>query len=307
MTKGLAAVLAAIVISGSAWGAQPQADPPLVVNGDVALTANDFEAYLEKVPAKLRTDFRADLERVRKTVDGLWVQRMVAQRARAAGLANDPLVAARIAQAQETVLVEAYMLQIEKDMKFPDLVPRAREVYRATQDNFKVPGRIHVQHILVDVKCRNRDDAVKRAKEIHAEVTSGKEEFTAYAKRFSDDPSKEKNGGDLGLMQQSAFDEQFRTAVAKMAKPGEVSEPIETRFGFHIVRLVKREPDRVKSFDEVKDDLIALEKQKMVDEARTQVVLAVRADPKTYLHLENVESLATKSASSDTAPKSKTN
>jgi len=306
MTRGLSAILAAIAVSGSAWGAQPPADPPLVVNGDLALTANDFEAYLEKVPAKLRTDFRADLERVRKTVDGLWVQRMVAQRARAAGLAGDPLIAARLAQAQETVLVEAYMLQIEKDMKFPDLVPRAREVYKANPDNFKVPGRIHVQHILVDVKCRNRDEAVKRAKEIHAEVTSGKEDFTAYAKRFSDDPSKDKNGGDLGFMQQSVFDEQFRTAVAKMAKPGEVSEPIETRFGFHVVRLVKREPDRVKSFDEVKDEIIALEKQKLVDEARTQVVQQVRADPKTYLHLENVESLADKSASRDAAPK-KTN
>ncbi len=306
MTRGLSAILAAIAVSGSAWGAQPPADPPLVVNGDLALTANDFEAYLEKVPAKLRTDFRADLERVRKTVDGLWVQRMVAQRARAAGLAGDPLIAARLAQAQETVLVEAYMLQIEKDMKFPDLVPRAREVYKANPDNFKVPGRIHVQHILVDVKCRNRDEAVKRAKEIHAEVTSGKEDFTAYAKRFSDDPSKDKNGGDLGFMQQSVFDEQFRTAVAKMAKPGEVSEPIETRFGFHVVRLVKREPDRVKSFDEVKDEIVALEKQKLVDEARTQVVQQVRADPKTYLHLENVESLADKSASRDAAPK-KTN
>src|SRR5258706_2302234 len=306
MTRGLSAILAAIAVSGSAWGAQPPADPPLVVNGDVALTKNDFEAYLEKVPAKLRTDFRADLERVRKPVDGLWVQRMVSQRARAAGLGGGPLIAARLAQAQETVLVEAYMLQIEKDMKFPDLVPRAREVYKANPDNFKVPGRIHVQHILVDVKCRNRDEAVKRAKELGANVTSAKEDSTAYAKRFSDDPSKDKNGGDLGFMQQSVFDEQFRTAVAKMAKPGEVSEPIETRFGFHVVRLVKREPDRVKSFDEVKDEIVALEKQKLVDEARTQVVQQVRADPKTYLHLENVESLADKSASRDAAPK-KTN
>jgi parvulin-like peptidyl-prolyl isomerase len=66
------------------------------------------------------------------------------------------------------------------------------------------------QHILVDIKCRNRDEAVKRATGNPCRRHFGQGDFTAYAKRFSDDPSKEKNGGDLGLVQQSVFDEQFR-------------------------------------------------------------------------------------------------
>ena len=99
MRKVLAAILAAISISGTAWGAQPQADSPLVTNGDLALTRTDFEAYMERVPEKLREEFRADSERVKKTVDGLWVQRTVAERARKAGLDQDPIIAARLRQA----------------------------------------------------------------------------------------------------------------------------------------------------------------------------------------------------------------
>src|SRR6185436_266881 len=117
----MAAIFAAIsFFSGPASSAEPAADPPLVTNGDVSLTRIDFEAYMDRVPEKLRAEFRADSERVKKTVDGLWVQRMVAERARKAGLAQDPIVASKLRQAQDAVLVEALMLQVEKDMKYPD-------------------------------------------------------------------------------------------------------------------------------------------------------------------------------------------
>jgi hypothetical protein len=112
MTKGLAAIFAAILISGSAWGAQPQADPPLVVNGDLALTANDFEAYLERCRSSC-----APISGPTSSVSGRPSTASGAAHGGAEGARRRPrqrpLVAARLAQAQETVLVEAYMLQIE--------------------------------------------------------------------------------------------------------------------------------------------------------------------------------------------------
>jgi peptidyl-prolyl cis-trans isomerase C len=301
MRKVLAAILAAISISGMAWGAEPQAVVPLVTNGDLSLTRTDFEAYMERVPEKLREEFRADSERVKKTVDGLWVQRSVGERARKDGLDKDPIVAARIRQAQDAVLVEAYMIQVEKDMKYPELLARAREIYQVRREDFKAEGRVHVEHILVDMKCRTHDAALKRAQEIRAEIVSGRQDFRAYAKQVSDDPSRDKNSGDLGPMLPKDFDEQFRKGIATL-KPGEVSEPFETRFGFHVVRLVKREPDRQKTFEEVRDDIIAAEKRKLLDEARAQVVAAVRNDPNNYLHLENVEALTNRPAPGATKP-----
>jgi hypothetical protein len=194
----MAAIFAAISFCGMAWGADPQADAPLVTNGDVELKRIDFEAYMDRVPEKLRAEFRADSERVKKTVDGMWVQRMAAERARKAGLAQDPIVASKIRQAQDAVLVEALMLQVEKDMKYPDLLARAREIYQTRSADYKTEGRVHVEHILVDMKCRTHDAALKRAQEIRAEVASGRKDFKAYAKEVSDDPSRDKNSGDLG-------------------------------------------------------------------------------------------------------------
>jgi len=301
MKHFMAAILAAIsFFSGPALGQAP-ANPPLVENGDISLTRTDFEAYVERVPENMRAEFRADAERVKKTVDGLWVQRMVAERARKAGLEQDPIIASKVRQAQDAVLVEAYMIQIEKDMKYPDLLPRAREIYQTRRSDFKAEGRIHVEHILVDMKCRTRDAALKRAQEIRSEVASGRKDFKAYAKEVSDDPARDKNSGDLGPMLPSEFNEQFRKGVATL-KPGVISEPFETTFGFHVVRMVKREPDRQKTFDEVREEIIAAEKRKLLDEARAQVVAAVRTDPKTYLHLENVEALTNRPAPGTTKP-----
>ena len=84
------ALFAAVIVFGSSTvlGAERQAELPLVVNGDVSLTTTDFEAYVQKVPENIRDDFRANSQRVRPTVDGLWVLRMVGAKGRAAGLAR---------------------------------------------------------------------------------------------------------------------------------------------------------------------------------------------------------------------------
>ena len=103
--------------------------------------------------------------------------------------------------------------------------------------------------------------------------------------------SKEKNGGDLGMAPVTQLEAPFAEAVAKMKKPGEVSAPVETKYGFHIIRFVARQPERTKTFAEVKDALIAGERQKIIDAERTRQVNLVRDDPNTHLYLENVDAL----------------
>src|SRR5207237_9148832 len=129
---------------GAAWaaeGARP-GDKPLVVNGDLALTTLDFDAYMERVPAAMRDEFRAKLERINPTIDALWVRRVMAQRARAAGLDKDAIVAARVRLAEEEVLAEAYMVEATKKVKTPNLEPRARELYKANVKDFTDPERV---------------------------------------------------------------------------------------------------------------------------------------------------------------------
>jgi len=288
------ALLAAVIAFGSpaAFSTERQPNPPLVVNGEVSLTTLDFDAYVQKVPEALRADFRSNPQRVKPTVDGLWIQRMLAHKARSSGLADDPILASRLRQAQDALLAEAYLQKADATLKIPDLTKRAEELYKVQLDEFKIPENVHVQHILVATNCRGRDEALQRAKEIHARVAkAGEEEFLAEAEKSSDDPSKNRNRGDLGFAPVNALDKSFVAAVAKMKARGEVSEPVESSFGFHIIRFVGRQPERVKPFAEVKDDLIAAERQKLIDKMRNDEMNLVRNDPKTHLYIENVEAL----------------
>lgn len=286
-TQCLAASIAlAIGAAGAAEGVRPGADKPLVVNEDLSLTTLDFDAYMERVPAARRNEFRAEYEKINPTVDGLWIRRVLGARARSAGMEKDPIVAARIRQAQEDILAEAYMADFAKKVTFPNLEPRAREIYKANLKEFTRPDLYTAEHILVSTKTHSKEAARARAQEAYRRAAAG-EDFTKLANEFTDNQASiEINGMPL-----TRFEKPLPEAVAKLSAPGDLMPPVETQYGFHVIKLKSKLPSQVKPFEEVKDDIIAVEKQKIVDEAKTAMVEKIRADPKTTLHIENVRAL----------------
>jgi peptidyl-prolyl cis-trans isomerase C len=281
----LAALIAFAVGAAGAAEATRPGDKPLVVNGDLSLTTIDFDAYMQRVPPDRRDEFRAEFEKINPTVDGLWVRRVMAARAEKAGLDKDPVLQARIRLAKEDLLAEAYMLDVANKAKVPNLEPRARELYKAHLKDFTSPELITGQHILVSVKNYPPDIARQRAQEVYERAKSG-EDFAKLAAQYTDNPASiEINGMPL-----SSFAAPLPDAVSKL-KAGEIMAPVETQFGFHIIKMGDRIPPQTKPFEQVRDDLIAMEKQKFVDEEKTAVVEAIRADPKTTLMLENVRGL----------------
>ena len=99
------------------------------------------------------------------------------------------------------------------------------------------PGQyasLHAEHILVDTQ--------KEANDAYAQVTADgatEEDFLALAKDISIDPSAQQNSGDLGPIQASELDPTFVEAALAL-KPGEISQPVQTQFGWHVIRLVER-------------------------------------------------------------------
>jgi len=283
--QGLVApIVFAVGAAMAAEGARP-GDKPLVDNGELTLSTIDFDAYMERVPAARRDEFRAEYEKINPTVDGLWLRRVMAARARAAGLDKDPLVAARMRIAEEDILAEVYMADVAKGVKVPDVEARARELYKANLKEFTSPELITGQHILVSTKTYPHDVARQRAQEAYDRAKKG-EDFAKLAEKYTDN----QDSIDINGMPLSSFVAPLPQAVAKL-KPGEITPPVETQFGFHLIKLGEKLPPRVKPYEEVRDDLLAMEKQKYIDEAKTAVVDAIRADPKTTLHLENVRVL----------------
>lgn len=247
-----AVVTSMIPLFGNAAGA----DVPLISSSMATITKLDFDASMQRVPEDDRVEYMLDQKRIDTTVQSLYVNRVLANEARKMELDKDPLVAGQLALQADVLLTKAWVAKFKKDAKLPDFEPRAHEKYRIEDKQFTVEPQVHAMHILIDTKARSRDEALKRAKEIRAKVVAGQKDFSALAQEFSDDSSAKMNKGNLGFFDAGKMVKPFSEAAFAMTEPGQISEPIETPFGFHIIKLIEKKKGYKKPYDSVKADII---------------------------------------------------
>ncbi|MFB1486750.1 MULTISPECIES: SurA N-terminal domain-containing protein [unclassified Thiocapsa] len=132
-------------------------------------------------------------------------------------------------------------------------------VYEQDQERFGQPERRSVRHLLVTVP-QDADEASAQAVEaqvqsIRERILAG-EAFDEVARSESQDPGSASEGGSLGTIEQGIMDPVF-DRVAFALPEGELSLPVRTRFGYHLIQVTEIFPPEVKPFDEVKEELRA--------------------------------------------------
>lgn len=290
LSAGLLGTALAVAVAA---GSPLPPETVLIVDGDVKIDAGDFEGNMLRVPEERRAEVRASYDRVVAMADNLFVARSLAAKARAAGLDKDVGVQRRLQQVQDGLLADIYMQHLEKTATVVNLEQRARELYLADQPRYVRPEQVHVEHILIGLTGRTREMALERARQVYEEVRSGKEDFLALAARMSDDPDKKRNGGDLGYNSPNAFVEPVAKRIAAMKSKGEISEPVESHQGFHIVRFMGRKKSEQIPFEEVKKDIIAAEKARLAKKRIEDAVTEVRSSSTVVVHRDKIEALVT--------------
>lgn len=128
--------------------------------------------------------------------------------------------------------------------------------YNDNKDEFKQPEQVQASHILIKVDEKaskeDKEKALKEMKDIEAKIKKG-EDFAELAKKFSACPSG-KSGGDLGFFQAGQMVKPFEEAAFKLEK-GKVSDIVETRFGYHIIKTTDKKTAGFVDFKEVKDKI----------------------------------------------------
>ena len=129
--------------------------------------------------------------------------------------------------------------------------------YKSNQEHFQQPERVHASHILIQVP-KDADAATKakakaKAEDLLKQARAGKD-FAALAKENSQDPGSAQNGGDLGSFGKGQMVPQFDT-VAFTLKPGSISDVVETDFGYHIIKVIEKQPAGAVAFDVAKPQI----------------------------------------------------
>lgn len=284
----LTAALAAATVAAAP--AKLPANTPLIVDGPIVVDASDFEGNMLRIPEGRRTEVRLSYDRVATIVDNMFVARSLAARARELGLDKDPAVQKRLQQVQDGVLADLYVQKLEKDVDSGNLEPRARELYKADQAKFVTGEEVYIQQILVNLNGRTRDMAMQRARKALEEAKAG-EDFLSLAARYSDDSNQKRHGGDLGYSAPGSFVEPVSKAIAAMRAKGEIAGPVESEYGFHILKFIDRKLPAPIKYEAVAERIMQAERQRVKKQRVEALITQVRSSPSVIVHRENVEKL----------------
>jgi len=275
----------------SCFGPARAADDPVLLSWrGHTITRSDFDAAMQAIPEQDRKEFRTSIRRITDLLNNMLMTRTLAAEGRALKLDKDPLIAREIAFAAERMLAGRRLQALEKSVKVPDMTAAAEERYRIKPQDFRVGDEVHASHVLVDTRSRTVEEARRRAEEVLRKAQAGAD-FAALAKEYSDDPSVKANGGDMGFFGRGRMVKPFEEAAFALEKADELSQPVQSPFGFHVIKLHEKKPGRQKAFAEVKDELVAQLTKKYVEDEKSRYLDALVNDKSIVINSAAVEAL----------------
>lgn len=156
------------------------------------------------------------------------------------------------------------------------------QFYADNEAQFVGPEQRRASHILIE---GDDETALSQIEAIASRIEQG-EDFAEVAKQTSQDTGSAAQGGDLGYFGREVMDPVFEEAVFSMENEGDVSEPVKTEFGYHLIKLTGIQTPEVRSFAEVRD---SVERRYRIQEAESQFF--DQAEQLANLSFENPDNL----------------
>ncbi len=224
-------------------GATPtaQTGPFLAKVGEATITQADFDREMKSLPDYAQQMFNAP-DGKQRFLDELVKKEILYQEALKRGLDKTPEFTQKVADFKKLTLIsELIDKEVISKSKVSD--QEVRDFYNKHKEDFTITSQIRASHILV----KTEDEA----KKVIERLNKG-EKFETLAKELSIDKASAKNGGDVGYFGRGQMVPEFEKAAAGM-KIGEISGPVKTQFGYHIIKVTGRKAGPVVDFDRVKE------------------------------------------------------
>ncbi len=232
-----------LALAPGAFADQSKADDPVVavVNG-AEILRSQVVAARQQLPRRYRELPMETLFPM--LVNGLIDSKLAATEARRMGLHEDPEIKGRLARIEEQILERAFLARRTAGKISEDAL---RERYRKRVADSDGQEQVRASHILVETRAQ--------AKQVIAELDSGAD-FAATARQRSTGPSAAQ-GGDLGFFKRGEMEPTFSDAAFALQTGAITKSPVQSQFGWHVIKAVDRRQAEVPAFEEIEASLRA--------------------------------------------------
>lgn len=217
------------------------------VNGN-EIAQSRFQAYLKfkRVPEK-------DAKAVARALDEFLEREGLADVIQKQNLLDAARIETEVNEFRKQMLISRYF---EKFLKENVTETAIRNFYAEHADRFQ-SKKAHVAHVLIrtnpSMTQQEREALLTKAQEVYSKAMS-KQDFAKLAEQYSDDSLSAKRGGDLGWISEKSIDPAFIKAAFSLKK-GEISQPVSTPFGFHVIKVLEEAQVVKKPYESVKGDI----------------------------------------------------
>ena len=275
--RTLAATAATATPSANAT-AKPQANSPqpqpataIATLGAVRVDRDELLRQLQALPPQARQQLQDNRAGLEQWLRARLAEKALIEQARAQGWQDQPEIRRAVQAAEERIVMQSYL---ESVSRAPDGYPTNADLqaaYERAKPQLAVPAQYHVSQIFLPAPLGDADAvaaARKQAQDLVRRAQAPKADFAALAQTNSRDETTRAQGGDIGFVPLAQLTPEMRPVVQQM-KAGDVSAPVQSAAGFHILKLTALQPAGVTPFDQVSQQLrVALRSQRQELAAR---------------------------------------
>lgn len=265
------------LLPAALW-AQTVGERVVITIGEEKITAAELERTLSALPEQMQAAARGPNRR--QFAESIVRMKLLAREARKRKLDETPAFQAQLEFQKDNLLAGMLYQDLAGSLKIEEAA--ARKYYDEHRGEYESVTGSHIlvrmQGSAVPLKPDQKDlseaEALAKAQQLRQRLAAG-ENFSALAKAESDDTGSAAAGGSLGTFRRGQMVAPFEQAAFAMA-PGELSEPVKSQFGYHLIKVEARE---AKTFDELRPDL----EKKMRPELARQRIERIRKDAEVVL------------------------
>jgi parvulin-like peptidyl-prolyl isomerase len=254
--------LVLLALAGSVGGyafAQSTADGVVGKMGNVEIKTADLRRIIEAQPAPLQKQIAGTPGELDRLVRNELVRQALLNEAKAKGLDRKPDVVLMMERAREQALLQIYMSEVAKPPAGFPSEEDVKQAYEANKSALSVPAQYHLAQIFIaspdNADKPSANAAAKKATEVGNKARAKGADFSALARDSSDHKDTAAKGGDLGWLPDNQIIAEIRNALARMDK-GDVSAPVRSASGWHIVKLIDKRAAGVRPLAEVRETIV---------------------------------------------------